>query len=144
MRPVVCAIDFSAGLTFTRPDVLEPTWLDTIRRRDIVKIWIVSQAKIKMSEVIIVHVFMRELYIKNIFDAINKLAVPALFETMFIELIIKSTNPSKRKNVPLHFLTLLILTLRVAQSKDQMSLERNKSEISQEDKNTPTTTEDAH
>lgn len=127
MCPIVSVFDPGAGPNLIRVDVLDQSWMENIRQRDMPEVRNDLGTKLVLSETIILHLCMCKSHIWVASSVVDKLFVPVLLRTTFIDRFEKSFHPTKRNIVPYHFPTVLILVLHEARGE----AERNASNIRQ-------------
>lgn len=89
LRPTFCIIDTRAGPSLLRADILDQSWLNTIRQRSVSEIRVAQDIKLSLSATIIPHHFMGESRTRVAFDVVDKAAVPVLLVTTDMDTFLK-------------------------------------------------------
>lgn len=97
MRLVVSVLDNGTGPNLRGADLLDQNWLDNIRQRDMLEIRNASNTKLVVFGTFPLHLCMGESRTLVTLDVVEKLAVPVLFGTTFIDKFIKSIHADERK-----------------------------------------------
>lgn len=98
MRLTVCVYDTEAEPNLIRSDVLDPSWLEIIRQRDVWDIRSTSATRLKVSLTITVHLRIREASTRLSIGILNKLVNTVLLRTTHVDRLIKLIHPAKRKS----------------------------------------------
>lgn len=102
MQPIECVFDAGAGPNLIMADVLDPSWLNSIRHGALWDIRIVSNSKLEVSGNIIIHCRMGESCTRDDFGAVNELLVAVLLKKTYINRVIRTTHLTEEKLVPHH------------------------------------------
>lgn len=121
MRPIKFVFDSGAGPDLIRADILGPSWLDSVCKREMLDIRSTSDMKLKMSGTKTPFLCMGGSRTRISFDVVNKLVVPVLLETACINRFIKSIHLAQRKIFPHRFSPVPVLTVHEARSEPKIA-----------------------
>lgn len=99
MRQILCVFDTRAGPNLIQADVLDRSWLDSIRQRNMPDICSVSDIQLEVSGTIAFHLRMGKSRTPVNFRNVNVLVVLDLLRTTYTDSIIKSIHAAERKIV---------------------------------------------
>lgn len=88
--------------SFIRANVLDPTWLNSIRQRHLLDICSASNKKLELSGSVAAHLRVGESCTRVSFGVISELVVPVLLGKTYFNWFIKSIYPANRKIVFSH------------------------------------------
>lgn len=102
IRSVVLLLDKGAGTDISCAEILDPSWLNSIRQCDIPDIRRASDSKLKVSVTITLDLLMDETRTQINFGAVDILFVLVLLAKTHVDRFIKSIHPDERNIGPNH------------------------------------------
>lgn len=103
MCQVTSIIDTCGGLNLMRVDALDQSWPDNIRQRRMPEIPSTSDSRLVVYRSISFHLRMEESRTRATICSMDKLPVPVILETTFIDKLLKSIRPAERNLLRYHF-----------------------------------------
>lgn len=111
IRPIPSVFDDGACQNLFRANILDPRWLGSVCQCDISEILAAFNAKLTVSGTIMQHLRVGVSHNRVTFYVLDRLAVPVLLGTIFIDRVIRPIHAAERNFFPLHFMLVPILVV---------------------------------
>lgn len=126
---MLSVFDAGTGPNLISADVLDPSWLHSVRQRDMLDSCSAYDAKLRVSGTITLHMGMSKSRTRVNFGVENELVVPILLGTPCTDRLFKSVHPVERTIFPHHSPPVPILMVHKAGSAGKNGIPGSREEV---------------